>query len=102
MAFLMETESKITETVCFLAEISKNFDKNAEQKPLFLIFRKAKVRSGPFPLAGSRYLPGKHWISAVNVPCLRERAGGNGIWKTFGENGERQLLFQVDGSPKRF
>ena len=55
MAFLMETESKITETVCFLAEISKNFDKNAEQKPLFLIFRKAKVRSGPFPLAGSRY-----------------------------------------------
>lgn len=58
MAFLMETESKITETVCFLAEISKNFDKNAEQKPLFLIFRKGKARSAPFPLAGSHHFPG--------------------------------------------
>ena len=48
----METESKITETVCFLAEISKNFDKNAEQKPLFLIFRKSKVRSAPVSARG--------------------------------------------------
>lgn len=82
MAFLMETESKITETVCFLAEISKNFDKNAEQKPLFLIFRKAKVRSAPFPLAGSHHLPG----GALDICGECALPSGEGRWKRNVEN----------------
>lgn len=82
MAFLMETESKITETVCFLAEISKNFDKNAEQKPLFLIFRKAKVRPGPVSARGQSLFAGE----ALDICSECALPSGEGRWKRNVEN----------------